>query len=192
MGRLPPSFTSLYRLVLRATSASVLHHTGARKNFRKLWRPAFDAAAQVFRELQSCQSKSIGHERLLNIFQRRVDGSLTLLVNSANYRGVPHQVVRNLNLLRQGNIGWVQGHYYVSLTKNAWKPQLSPTAPEYSPKAIVPDTHRAAMVQIIRRENLQVNERCWNGLGEVVKMAEGRHNLCLGRVRMKRWEMEKS
>ncbi|KIJ07362.1 hypothetical protein PAXINDRAFT_90534 [Paxillus involutus ATCC 200175] len=195
MSRLPPAFTSLYRLVLRSTSASVLHHTIARKNLCKLWRPAFDAAAQVVRELQShqlSQMERTRRERLLSILQLRVDATLTLLLNSANSRGIPHQVVRNLNLLRKRHVDWVQGGYYSQLSKNAWKPQLSPTAPEYSPRSLIPESHRAAVIQARRRENKQVDERCWNALGEVVRMAEGRHNMSLGRVRLKPWAMEKS
>ncbi|KAF9222461.1 hypothetical protein BS17DRAFT_881244 [Gyrodon lividus] len=195
MDRLPPSFTSLYRLVLRATSASVLHHSTARKNLCKLWRPTFDGGAQVVRELQSYQlpqSERIRRERLLSIFQRRVDVTLTLLLNSANYRGVPHRVIRNLNLLRKRHVDWVHGSYYAQLSKNAWKPQLPPTAPEYSPKPLVPESYRAAIAQARRRENKEADECCWDALGEVVKMAEGRHNLSLGRVRLKPWVIEKS
>jgi hypothetical protein len=49
--RLPPTFTSLYRLVLRATSASVLHHTSATRGLRQLWRPTFQEASKVIRQL---------------------------------------------------------------------------------------------------------------------------------------------
>jgi hypothetical protein len=51
--RLPATFTSLYRLFLRICSASVLHHRPATRNLRQLWRPTFDAAAKVTRELQA-------------------------------------------------------------------------------------------------------------------------------------------
>ncbi|KIK96344.1 hypothetical protein PAXRUDRAFT_826056 [Paxillus rubicundulus Ve08.2h10] len=195
MNRLPPTFMSLYRLVLRSTSASVLHHTVARKNLCKLWRPAFDAAARVVRELQThqlSQMQRTKRERLLNIFQLRVDATLNLLLNSANSRGIPHQVVRNLNLLRKRHIDWVHGGYYSQLSKNAWKPQLSPKAPEYSPKSLIPESQRATVIQARRRKNKQADERCWNALGEVVRMAEGRHNMSLGRVRLKPWAMERS
>jgi hypothetical protein len=55
--RLPPTFTSLYRLLLRATSASVLHHTSATRGLRQLWRPTFREASKVFRRLndESCE-----------------------------------------------------------------------------------------------------------------------------------------
>ena len=53
--RLPATFTSLYRLFLRASSASVLHHTVATRNLRRLWRPTFDGAATVAKRLHVSQ-----------------------------------------------------------------------------------------------------------------------------------------
>ena len=52
MARLPASFTSLYRLFLRTASAAVLHHRPARVNLISRWRPIFDAAAKVTKELE--------------------------------------------------------------------------------------------------------------------------------------------
>lgn len=74
MHRLPPSFISLYRLFLRASSASVLHQNEARKQLRRLFRPVFDAAAQVVKDLHSNQlspSKRIRSECFLDTFQQR-------------------------------------------------------------------------------------------------------------------------
>jgi hypothetical protein len=51
--RLPQSFTSLYRLFLRASSAAVLHHRAATRYFRPLWKPTFREAAIVIRRLQN-------------------------------------------------------------------------------------------------------------------------------------------
>lgn len=50
---LPPSFTSVYRLFLRATSSSVLNHRSSTRRLRRLWRPTFSQAADVIRRLQS-------------------------------------------------------------------------------------------------------------------------------------------
>lgn len=74
MDRLPASFTSLYRLFLRASSASVLHQNAARKQLRSLYRPLFDAAAQVVKDLQSnhfSHLERMRRERFLNTFQQR-------------------------------------------------------------------------------------------------------------------------
>jgi len=51
--KLPPSFTSLYRLFLRTSSAAVLHHEAATRYVRTLWKPTFREAALVVHKLQS-------------------------------------------------------------------------------------------------------------------------------------------
>ncbi len=48
---LPAAFKSLYRLHLRTVSAAVMHHKGATRNLRRLWRPTFDDGARVTQEL---------------------------------------------------------------------------------------------------------------------------------------------
>jgi hypothetical protein len=186
MGRLPPSFTSLYRLFLRASSASVLHQNAARKQLRRLFRPVFDAAARVVGDLQSNQlsrSERTRREHFLNIFQQRMDGTLSLLLNSAQYRGVPHRAIYNLNRLRKAHTVWIYGKYY-SGSKNAWDPKAA-VADNSKPRA--PQRPR----DIDRIERNQVHEHCWDALGEIVKMAEGRHNLSLGRLHLKPWTSEK-
>ena len=50
--RLPADFTSLYRLFLRATGASVLNKGYPTQRLRRLWRPSFESAAQVVHRLQ--------------------------------------------------------------------------------------------------------------------------------------------
>ena len=66
--RLPASFTSLYRLFLRTASASVLHHRSARLNLITRWRPVFDAAAKVTKELEYSPQDSTSTWR-----QERID-----------------------------------------------------------------------------------------------------------------------
>ena len=36
---------------------------------------------------------------------------------------------------------------------------------------------------------MKVDEQCWDALGEAVRMAEARHNLSFGRIRLKRWSI---
>lgn len=62
--KLPSSFTSLYRLFIRASSASVLHHRAATRNLRKLWKPTFREAAVVIHKLQSPTLEISERERL--------------------------------------------------------------------------------------------------------------------------------
>ncbi|KAN0081455.1 hypothetical protein V8E55_009079 [Tylopilus felleus] len=184
MNRLPPSFISLYRLFLRASSASVLHQNEARKQLRRLFRPVFDAAAQVVKDLHSNQlspSKRIRSECFLDTFQQRMDGTLSLLLNSAQYRGIPHRAIYNMNQLRKTHAAWVHGKYY---SKHVWKPK--------APLGDNPQPHAARRPRAIDRiEKSRIHEHCWDALGEVVRMAEGRHNLSLGRLRLKPWTLEK-
>lgn len=46
----PPELKSLYRLVLRTSSASVLHARPATQRLRAMWRPTFDVAARMTQE----------------------------------------------------------------------------------------------------------------------------------------------
>ena len=66
--RLPASFTSLYRLFLRTASAAVLHHRSARLNLITRWRPTFDAAAKVTKELEYSPQSNLPSWR-----QERID-----------------------------------------------------------------------------------------------------------------------
>lgn len=201
MNKLPSSFISLYRLFLRAGSASVLHQKAARKQLRWLFRPIFDVAARVVGDLQSNQlsrSERARRELFLDIFQQRstwmnysllvsshlsVDGSLSLLLNSAQYRGVPHRAIYNLNRLRNAHAVWTHRKYY-SGAKNAWNPKV---AVAHNLKPHAPQRPR----DMDRMEKDRIQERCWDAFGEVVRMAEGRHNLSLGRLHLKPWTLEK-
>ena len=72
-GQLPSVFTSLYRLFLRTSSASVLHHKGATRNLRSLWRPTFDGAARVMYQLQDSNDAATQKEleTWLNVWEQR-------------------------------------------------------------------------------------------------------------------------
>lgn len=61
---LPPEFTSLYRLFLRATSATVLHSGPATRGLRRLYRPSFQAAALTIKRLKSPDSDPKEEENL--------------------------------------------------------------------------------------------------------------------------------
>jgi hypothetical protein len=61
---LPTSFTGMYRLFLRASSASVLHHAQARRHLRKMWRLEFDNAATVLHSLKGGTPSALERRRL--------------------------------------------------------------------------------------------------------------------------------
>ncbi|KAG1716220.1 hypothetical protein ID866_960 [Astraeus odoratus] len=191
MGLLPSTFRALYRLVLRATSASVLHNIKARKNLFRLWRPIFDRAGQVTRDLETktlAPTVRLYHEELLNTWQKRMDHTLTFLLSSAQSRGLSHRVVRNVNILSEAHRLWIRANYYRGAKR--WNPHLPPSSPTYDPKSLLPADMRAVRKRDRRREAKVLDERCWDALGEVIRMAEARHNLSLGRHRMRPWKIE--
>ncbi|KAF5365919.1 hypothetical protein D9758_006682 [Tetrapyrgos nigripes] len=177
---LPASFTSLYRLFLRSTSASVLHHKLARRNLRNLWKPAFVEAAKAVKELQNPSTSSSTRGKLeawLDVWQRRMDNVLALLYSSSTSRGLPHQLTRNLSLIVYSE------HSYASRLKTPyWRPQLAPNAPEYQ---ILPPSAKQLKKEEKERGYKYMQDMACNTLGQVARMAEGRDEICLGRVRMK-------
>ncbi|EGO00811.1 hypothetical protein SERLA73DRAFT_178752 [Serpula lacrymans var. lacrymans S7.3] len=184
---LPRSFISLYRLFLRTAGAAVLQHPGATSNIRRLWRPTFEGAAQVTRQLQ-CNSVTARErenlERWLADWENRMDNSLSLLCTSAQSSGVSHRLTRNLNRIIRSHRDWVRREYCNH--RQTWRPQLDPSSPEYLPKPIPLEGSRPGKAQEKKRKIRQFDENGWKALGEVVRMAEGRHSITLGRIRLKR------
>ncbi|KAI5117943.1 hypothetical protein M0805_004708 [Coniferiporia weirii] len=178
---LPPEFTALYRLFLRATSAAVLHNRPALKSLRKTYRHSFEAAASAIKCTHAESSSPEGVEnakRWLAEFDTRITNTLELLHNSALSRGLPHRVVSRLNFLARSNYGWSMGHYHTPAI--LWNPQLPPNSPEYKirPPSEIPGGKKKVEK---RAEDMQLNSAAWGPLGEVIQMAEGRDGLVLGR-----------
>ncbi|KAJ7503192.1 hypothetical protein B0H11DRAFT_1988210 [Mycena galericulata] len=174
---LPPSFTSLYRLFLRTAAASVLHQARATKALRKLWRPPFEDAAYVTARLQNDSLSSTNRNDLevwLRAWHLRIDNTLAMLFTSCKTRGLSHQVTRNLGLLVRGEQGRINRR-----TLAKWKPALSPGAPEYQTGFQDP--------QIVADRTRQMEDaHAWDALQEVVRLAEGKHELFFGKIRLKR------
>ncbi|KAJ6593212.1 hypothetical protein B0H19DRAFT_14565 [Mycena capillaripes] len=174
---LPPSFTSLYRLFLRTTAASVLHQNKSTKSLRKLWRPAFEDAARVTLQLQS-SSLSTAHRNDLEIWLQtwhlRIDNTLALLYTSCKTRGLAHRLTRNLALLTRGEQSRIN-----SIRLPQWKPSLPSEAAEYQRSFQDPNL-------AINRKREAEAALAWNALEEVVRMAEGRNELSLGKIALKR------
>ncbi|KZT22522.1 hypothetical protein NEOLEDRAFT_1097724 [Neolentinus lepideus HHB14362 ss-1] len=187
---LPPHFTSLYRLCLRATSASVLHQSFATKTLRTLVKPSFREAAKIIRQLQDAQAKAINDhdaaikakEKWLEEWNERADNTLSLLLNSATSRGLANNLTRNLVRLQAHYRVWAERRYYTS--RGQWDPSLPPNDRRYQ------DPSFAAQFNLVKsgnkRENIlrqqDITDAAWGALGEVVKMAEGRDRVSLGRV----------
>lgn len=109
-----------------------------------------------------------------------MDNTLTMLYSSSQSRGLPHELTRNISSLVDNNIKWSQRHYYSAL--KTWKPQLPPDSEEYIPKPVIPTTQKGRNKAEKERRQKEFDRNAWGALGEVVRMAEGRDGLCLGRA----------
>lgn len=190
---LPPAFKSVYRLFLRATSASVLHKTWAVKSLRKLWKPIFVTAAVNVKKLESPEY-SAEHENLrrwMLMWESRgvssciapncaadicsvVDNTMAMLYNSSHTNGLPHKLTRNLAQLSK-NLSDAR------LTKrDIWVPNLDPSSSRYQVRAVVgsSDTVRINAEKARRKFDAE----SWSAIGQVIRLAEGRNGLSLGRV----------
>ncbi|KAJ3775331.1 hypothetical protein FB446DRAFT_638021 [Lentinula raphanica] len=178
---LPPSFTSLYRLFLRTSSASVLHQPRAVQNIRSLWRPIFADAASVIKKLQASLSEGEREslQNWLRIWETRMDRTLSLFYTSATSRGLPHQLTRNLSQLYFAEYARISSRRFP-----VWNAQLPSNAREY--QIPVPETSLKAIHKEEKARQAQyLEDRAWNTLSLAVKMAEGRDRLSLGRVVVK-------
>jgi hypothetical protein len=185
--KLPPSFTSLYRLFLRTSSAAVLHHGVATRYVRTLWKPTFREAAVVVHKLQSPTlgtSERVKLERWHSRWESTsecrvdtflqptmlilvVDQTLSLLVTSAQSRGLAHKLTRNLSFLHYGfQIYQRSTHYY---STHLWDPQQR----EYKP---------ARQAQRSQSMAKRFDRQSWGALEETARMAEGKSGITLGRM----------
>ncbi|KAJ7350790.1 hypothetical protein DFH08DRAFT_695495 [Mycena albidolilacea] len=174
---LPSDFTSLYRLFLRTSSASVLHQSKSTKTLRKLWRPTFEDAARATNRLQSNSLSAVRRNEVeiwLRTWHLRIDNTLALLYTSCKTRGLSHRLTRNLGVLVQHEQLRIN-----SMKLPKWRPSLPADAAEY--QTSYEDKQFTATKQ--RQEEAAP---AWNALEEVVRMAEGRSELSLGRIALKR------
>ncbi|KIM82415.1 hypothetical protein PILCRDRAFT_70613 [Piloderma croceum F 1598] len=179
--QLPPHFTSFYRLFLRATSAAVLHHSRSTRALRRVWRPTFHGAAEVIHRLQSCSRESPKRKELeswLKLWNARMDSTLNLLYSSSQTRGLSHELTGNMAEIQHHYLKWAQRHF--NGPWSIWKPQLDPTDPAYSPMHIIEKSRQRGERKKQRQSVFDRN--AWGALGEVVRMAEGRDGVSLGRM----------
>ena len=94
-----------------------------------------------------------------------MDNTLSLLYNSAISRGLAHKLTRNLHALSHRRKVWLLSAY--ELPNAPWKPTGEPIQLKLNKR----QTDRSGP-----------GESAWNMVGEVVRMAEGRDQLMLGRV----------
>jgi hypothetical protein len=199
--QLPPSFTSFYRLFLRATSAAVLNHPKSTRALRRVWRPTFHGAAEVIHRLQSCSQRSPEHKNLeswLKLWNTRsmcfcklfikpgltlvssVDSTLNLLYSSSQTRGLSHELTTNIARFQSNHLTWAHYHFY-SVT-STWKPNMKPTNPAYLPMDTTKVKEKDRAKDKRRQRHVAFERNAWGALGEVVRMAEGRDGVSLGRM----------
>jgi len=116
-----------------------------------------------------------------------VDNTLRLLYTSCRSRGLPHQLTRNLGLLVLSEHQRLRSHQF-----QAWSPQLSPTSPLYKPVQALPQKQNAKNEK--RKRWADFDDNAWAALSQVVRMAEGRGDVSLGQIVIKRrvWRTKKS
>jgi hypothetical protein len=175
----PQSLASLYRLFLRTTGASVLNYRPSTRNLRLLFRAHFDDAAAIVRKAYRAPgSRSDRTTDSLREWNSRVDKTLTLLYNSSQYRGLPHRLTQNLSFFVHG----VRRRRKDTSTRfgKIWQPNLDPDCSAYKlpqHRAVKPVKKRPAQ---IRQEMVEASSL--NALDEVIKLAEGRNKIFLGRI----------
>ncbi|KAI9465198.1 hypothetical protein BJY52DRAFT_1114044 [Lactarius psammicola] len=155
--RLPPSFTSVYRLLLRTSSAAVLHHKSATRYVRTLWKPTFREAATIILRLQNPTLRTTEKaklERWLCLWESSMDRTLSLLSTSAQSRGLAHNLTRNLAFL---NFGFRQ---YQERTRYGPTLPWNPQQQEYKP----PREARPSQIQAEKFDS-----QCWGALEETCK-----------------------
>jgi hypothetical protein len=203
---LPAEFSFLYRLFLRASSATTLHNATSKRCLRRLYRPSFEAAATIIHRLQ-CLNETSGEaetlRRKLAIFDERgeysskcflmcvievvsysANNALAFMLSSSRSRGLPHDVMKQLTHLELTNYYWVTQH--ASHPKRIWDPQLPHNSEEYT---LYPPTRysRTAVKSFRKREeDFEFRNKMWGPLGEAIQMSQGRDNLICGKAQFNR------
>ncbi|KAF9784105.1 hypothetical protein BJ322DRAFT_1068635 [Thelephora terrestris] len=156
VNRLPPGLRSLYRLVLGASSASVLHAGPATPRLRVMWRPLFEMAAQT---AQKVQHPSPTED------EARAAAEAQEWLNKWETRSIFSRAQR----IATCRSDWVNLMY--DRPAAPWRPTGEPVRVN------------SKKVQKSKGESC---ESARNMVGEVLRMAEGRGQLMLGRAPLRR------
>ncbi|KAF8331459.1 uncharacterized protein EI90DRAFT_3057998 [Cantharellus anzutake] len=157
----PTRLRSLYRLTLRAISASVLNQPTATRNLRFLYRPIFEDVVMKLAHSPSREWK--------DHWTHMTDETLELLYSSAVSKCLAHKAIRNMSWIVQGHL---RSLYPRNLPK--WDSKKPPE------RAIIV-TQKGA--KLPSQKASQIAARIDYGLGEVIKLAECSGGITLGRLR---------
>ncbi|CEL56539.1 hypothetical protein RSOLAG1IB_07888 [Rhizoctonia solani AG-1 IB] len=155
---LSPAVRSLYRIFLRATSASVLHHSNATRCLRTRYRPVFEHYAGLHQE--QATNGAIGD--VIREWDQRIDNTLGLLYNSAISHGLPHKITRNLS----------------QLVHSRFLEQKHTSHPKYNPDRNVTKLPP-------RSPTVELSDELHRMLEETTQLAEGTTGLVLGPTQIK-------
>lgn len=111
------------------------------------------------------------------LMQYVVDGTLSILCNAAQSRGLSHKITRNMALLAGTHLDI---HHDIGIVYTSWNPSRERDSQEYQ---IPTPGSKRYLRQIERQKWRPVVEEALDTFGEVIRMAEGNDNVSLGRVR---------
>ncbi|TFL02868.1 hypothetical protein BDV98DRAFT_504779 [Pterulicium gracile] len=167
---------SLYRLFLRTTTSSVLYHKVATLNLKSLYRFEFRNAAASVKKLEAATTPQTHLQARLQQWNERADNTLALLYNSSLYRGLPHRLTHNLALFV---LGHHQRRRFAQKYSGVWKANLPANSPEYK----LPQVRNLGGKRSPRQQGEDaLNAGAFNALDEVVRLAEGRNKIFMGRM----------
>ncbi|KAH7106597.1 hypothetical protein BKA62DRAFT_687595 [Auriculariales sp. MPI-PUGE-AT-0066] len=172
----PTGVRSVYRLFLRALSASVLHKSSATRLLRRLYRPVFREAGVAANQLQSRSLPQPDQARLRGQLKRwnaRVEVTLQMLVSSAQSRGLPDLLTRNLSVLMFDFVRKDDAQLLRPVSH--WNGQWTE-----SQISSVNSSNTALLKQ--RARNREVQELGGNLVNQTLEMAEITSGLIMGRI----------
>lgn len=108
--------------------------------------------------------------------QSVVDGTLSILCNAAQSRGLSHRITRNMALLSGAHLDI---HHDIGGVFSSWNPSHERGSQEYQ---IPTPGSKRYLRQIERQKWRPVGEAALDTFSEVIRMAEGNDNVSLGRV----------
>ncbi|KAF9446137.1 hypothetical protein P691DRAFT_794941 [Macrolepiota fuliginosa MF-IS2] len=175
---LPLDFRSFYRLFRRSCSAAVLHHRPTTIALRNMYRPTFRRVGWIHMRIRQEASENpemaTKQRAWIDVWNKRMDNTLSLLYNSSHTRGLPHQLTKFVTYFTYTERRLHAERKNAGLT---WNPHLPPDSPQYQPQPLKPGkaTKRA------KEERMKMfTEQALGPLREVIRMAEGRDEISFG------------
>lgn len=140
----------------------------------KQWLSEFDARGSVFSSMR-------GHNRKKS-HKLAANSTLELLHDASLSRGLPHRALLHLFHIARSDHAWCIEHQVFQ--KSAWNPHLDPGDSRYKPGWNMTKNFRS------RQAEVELESKMWNGLDEVMRMAEGRDNVFLGEIKLGHLKMK--